>query len=68
MSLLSLDTSYIQPQTAVPIIEKIDPFTLYVSYKLFRESTRSADGRLVKVMCHWILLSIKPATDPINPL
>ncbi|KAF9513795.1 hypothetical protein BS47DRAFT_1317257 [Hydnum rufescens UP504] len=34
--------------TAVPIIEKIDPFTLYVSYKLFRESTRSVDGRIVK--------------------
>jgi import inner membrane translocase subunit TIM50 len=34
--------------TAIPILEKIDPFTLYISYKLFRESTRSVDGKLVK--------------------
>jgi len=34
--------------TAIPIIEKIDPYTLYISYKLFRESTRTVDSKLVK--------------------
>ncbi|KAF8324887.1 HAD-like domain-containing protein [Cantharellus anzutake] len=34
--------------TAIPILEKLDPYNLYISYKLFRESTRSVDGRIVK--------------------
>lgn len=36
-------------QTAAPVAEKLDPFGAYVPYKLFRESTRYADGKVVKV-------------------
>lgn len=36
------------PQTALPVAEKLDPFTLYLPYKLFRESTRYIDGKVVK--------------------
>jgi len=34
--------------TSIPILEKLDPYGLYTSYKLFRESARSVDGRVVK--------------------
>lgn len=36
-------------QTAMPIIEKLDPYNFFITYKLFRESTRSVDGKIVKV-------------------
>ena len=35
-------------QTAIPIIEKLDPYGFFITYKLFRESTRSVDGSVVK--------------------
>lgn len=35
--------------TGLPVAEKLDPFTLYLPYKLFRESTRYIDGKVVKV-------------------
>lgn len=38
------------PQTAIPIIEKLDPMNLYILYKLFRESARTYKGELVKVL------------------
>ncbi|KAF8314928.1 HAD-like protein [Clavulina sp. PMI_390] len=34
--------------TGAAILEQIDPYGLYISYKLFRESTRTVDGALVK--------------------
>jgi len=34
--------------TAIPILEKLDPFSWYISYKLFREATRSFKGQIVK--------------------
>ncbi|EJD08232.1 HAD-like protein [Fomitiporia mediterranea MF3/22] len=34
--------------TAIPIIEKLDPYSFFITYKLFRESTRSVNGSVVK--------------------
>ncbi|KAL5504535.1 TIM50 [Sanghuangporus vaninii] len=34
--------------TAIPIIEKLDPYGFFITYKLFRESTRSINGNIVK--------------------
>ncbi|KAI9569145.1 HAD-like domain-containing protein [Boletus coccyginus] len=34
--------------TALPIIEKLDPYNFFLTYKLFREATRSVDGKIVK--------------------
>ncbi|KAL5483075.1 TIM50_2 [Sanghuangporus weigelae] len=34
--------------TAIPIIEKLDPYGFFITYKLFRESTRSVNGSIVK--------------------
>jgi import inner membrane translocase subunit TIM50 len=35
-------------QTAAPVAEKLDPYGAYLPYKLFRESTRYANGKVVK--------------------
>ncbi|KAG1741900.1 NLI interacting factor-like phosphatase-domain-containing protein, partial [Suillus paluster] len=35
-------------QTAMPIIEKLDPYNFFITYKLFREATRSVNGKIVK--------------------
>jgi len=37
-----------QNYTALPIIEKLDPYNFFITYKLFREATRSVDGKVVK--------------------
>ncbi|KAG2370260.1 HAD-like domain-containing protein [Suillus spraguei] len=34
--------------TAMPIIEKIDPYNFFIAYRLYREATRSVDGKIVK--------------------
>jgi import inner membrane translocase subunit TIM50 len=34
--------------TAIPVIEKLDPYNFFIAYKLFREATRSVDGKVVK--------------------
>ncbi|EGO00630.1 hypothetical protein SERLA73DRAFT_178488 [Serpula lacrymans var. lacrymans S7.3] len=34
--------------TALPIIEKLDPYNFFINYKLFREATRSVNGKIVK--------------------
>ncbi|PPR01383.1 hypothetical protein CVT24_006221 [Panaeolus cyanescens] len=31
-----------------PIVDKLDPYLYYISYRLFREATRSLDGKVVK--------------------
>lgn len=36
-------------QTATPIVEKLDPYSFHIAYKLFRDATRSDNGRPVKV-------------------
>lgn len=38
------DPSY----TAAPIVEKLDPYNMFITYKLFREATRMVDGVAVK--------------------
>jgi len=37
-----------QAQTAYPILDKLDPFQFSILYQLFRESTRSVNGKIVK--------------------
>ncbi|KIJ63478.1 hypothetical protein HYDPIDRAFT_175883 [Hydnomerulius pinastri MD-312] len=37
-----------QHYTALPVIEKLDPYNFFITYKLFREATRSVDGKIVK--------------------
>ena len=36
-------------QTALPVIEKLDPYQFWIQYKLFRDATRSVNGQPVKV-------------------
>lgn len=43
-----MNCANITEQTAMPILEKLDPYTFYISYKLFRESTRSLNGTVTK--------------------
>jgi len=33
---------------AGPIVEKLDPYSFYIMYRLFREGTRFVDGKVVK--------------------
>ncbi len=44
-------------QTAIPIVEKLDPYQFFIAYKLFRDATRSVNGTPVKVR----LLALKRA-------
>ncbi|KAG8925278.1 mitochondrial inner membrane protein required for protein import [Tulasnella sp. 418] len=37
-----------QQYTAAPVLEKLDPYTSFIAWKLFRESTRSVGGKVVK--------------------
>ncbi|KAG6820317.1 hypothetical protein H0H93_002404 [Arthromyces matolae] len=34
--------------TAIPIIEKLDRYNFYITHRLFREATRSINGKIVK--------------------
>ncbi|KAH7885179.1 HAD-like domain-containing protein [Phlebopus sp. FC_14] len=34
--------------TALPVIEKLDPYNFFITFKLFREATRSMNGQIVK--------------------
>lgn len=36
-------------QTATPIVEKLDPYNMFIQHRLFREATRSVGGQIVKV-------------------
>lgn len=36
-------------QTAMPILDKLDPYQFFITYKLFRDATRSVNGTPVKV-------------------
>ncbi|KZT21120.1 HAD-like protein [Neolentinus lepideus HHB14362 ss-1] len=42
--IFTTDPSY----TAAPVVEKLDPYNMFVTYKLFREATRMVDGAAVK--------------------
>jgi import inner membrane translocase subunit TIM50 len=35
-------------QTSIPIIEQLDPFNNHIIYHLFRESTRTHKGKIIK--------------------
>jgi hypothetical protein len=48
-SAVNLAVKQLMIQTAMPVAEKLDPFTAYLPYKLYRESTRYVDGKVVKV-------------------
>ncbi len=39
------------------VAEKLDPFQAYLPYKLYRESTRYVNGKIVKVSVSFSLLS-----------
>jgi import inner membrane translocase subunit TIM50 len=34
--------------TATPIVEKLDPYNMFIQHRLFREATRSVGGQIVK--------------------
>jgi import inner membrane translocase subunit TIM50 len=36
----------------VPVAEKLDPFGAFIPYKLFRDSTRFHEGKLVKDLAY----------------
>ncbi|KAF9783789.1 HAD-like protein [Thelephora terrestris] len=65
-------------QTAAPIVEKLDPYGFHVAYKLFRDATKSENGRPVKDLSYLnrdlskvILLDTDPdhcTTHPDNSL
>lgn len=40
--------------TAAPVIEKLDPYGVYIPYKLFRDATRYKDGKTVKVSLEYV--------------
>ena len=47
---MALNIIYIEyVQTALPILEKLDPYQFWIAYKLFRDATRSINGQPVKV-------------------
>ncbi len=50
---------WIMFQTAMPILDKLDPYQFFITYKLFRDATRSVNGTPVKVrnMSSCILLT-----------
>ena len=47
-------------QTVDPILEKLDRYNLYLMYRLYRESTRFVDGKIVKVRFHALSSSTLP--------
>ncbi|KAI0250027.1 HAD-like protein [Lactifluus subvellereus] len=60
--------------TALPIIEKLDPYNFFIMYKLFRESTRSSENGPVKDLSYLnrpldrvIMLDTHPEHVVANP-
>jgi import inner membrane translocase subunit TIM50 len=60
--------------TALPIIEKLDPYNFFIMYKLFRESTRSSETGPVKDLSYLnrsldrvIILDTHPEHVVTNP-
>ncbi|ELU42187.1 NIF domain-containing protein [Rhizoctonia solani AG-1 IA] len=45
----NMDGVQLKGQTAIPVVEKLDPFGAFILYKLFREATRTTKDGLVKV-------------------
>lgn len=64
--------------TALPVIEKLDPYNFFIMYKLFRESTRSTESGPVKDLSYLnrpldrvLILDTHPehvATNPENAI
>lgn len=36
-------------QTAAPIVDKLDRYGFFITYRLYREATRVVDGKIIKV-------------------
>ena len=36
----------------MPILEKLDKYNFFITHKLFRDATRSINGKIVKVSCN----------------
>ncbi|KAI0302315.1 HAD-like domain-containing protein [Multifurca ochricompacta] len=60
--------------TALPVIEKLDPYNFFIMYKLFRESTRSSENGPVKDLSYLnrpldrvIILDTHPEHVVTNP-
>lgn len=60
--------------TAAGVAEKLDPFTNYLPYKLFRESTRYVNGKVVKDLSYLnrdlskvIMLDVNPEHADLQP-
>jgi import inner membrane translocase subunit TIM50 len=61
-------------QTAAPVAEKLDPFQAYLPYKLFRDSTRTVNGKVVKDLSYLnrdlskvIMLDTNPEHAALQP-
>lgn len=61
-------------QTAAPVAEKLDPFQAYLPYKLFRDSTRTVKGKVVKDLTYLnrdlskvIMLDTNPEHAALQP-
>ncbi|TDL22925.1 HAD-like protein [Rickenella mellea] len=60
--------------TALPVLEKLDPYNYFITYKLFRESTRSINGQIVKDLSYLnrdlskvIMMDTNPEHISANP-
>lgn len=60
--------------TAMPVAEKLDPFTAYLPYRLYRDSTRYVGGKVVKDLSYLnrdlskvILLDTTPESSALQP-
>ena len=53
-------------QTAMPIIDKLDPYNFFILYKLFREATRSVNGKIVKVSLIICCTSVLPPSPAMH--
>ena len=70
----SKPTTKADPQTAIPVAEKLDPVGAFMPYKLFRDATRFHDGKVVKDLSYLnrdlqkvIMLDINPEHGALQP-
>jgi import inner membrane translocase subunit TIM50 len=62
------------PYTAIPIVEKLDPYAIYILYKLFRDCTRYHNKEVVKDLSYLgrdlkkvIMLDTNPKSFGLQP-
>lgn len=72
--LTSQKSTPVDDQTAAPVAEKLDPFQAYLPYKLFRDSTRTVNGKVVKDLTYLnrdlskvIMLDTNPEHAELQP-